>query len=99
MISKGDLVKMRVSVKGESGEKYLTDLFILGKVMNYCEDEDTYILEPRVISVLKEQVMEIETLPKDFDFDDVSMELSAGSKERKREKPQSVDQIRFSRTH
>jgi hypothetical protein len=99
MISKGDLVKMRISIKGESDEKYLTDMFILGKVMNYCEDEDTYILEPRVISVPKEQVMEIETLPKDFDFDDVSMELSIGSKERKRETPQQIDHIRFSRPH
>jgi hypothetical protein len=99
MISKGDLVKMRISIKGEAGEKYLTDLYILGKVMNYCEDEDTYILEPRVISVPKQQVMEIETLPKDFDFDDVSMELSIGAKERKREAPQQIDHIRFSRQH
>lgn len=98
MISKGDLVKMRVSVRGEAGEKYLTDLYILGKVMNYCEDEDTYILQPRVISVPKKQVMEIETLPKDFDFDDVSMELSASGKERKREKPTEIGDIRFSRT-
>ncbi len=98
MISRGDLVKMRISVRGEGGEKYLTDLYILGKVTNYCEDEDTYILQPRVISVPKQQVMEIETLPKDFDFDDVSMELSAGGKERTRQKPAEIGDIRFSRT-
>lgn len=98
MISRGDLVKMHVSVRSEAGEKYLTDLYILGKVMNYCEDEDTYILEPRVISVPKQQVMEIETLPKDFDFGDVSMELSTGGKERNREKPKGIGDIRFSRT-
>lgn len=65
--------------------------------MNYCEDEDTFILQPRVISVPKKQVMEIETLPEDFDFDDVSMELSAGGKERKREKPSGIGDIRFAK--
>jgi hypothetical protein len=97
MISKGDLVRMRLSVRGDSGGGGLTDLFILGKVMNYCDDEETYILDPMAISIPKKQVEEIETLAEDFDFNDVSMELRVSKEERKREKPPEVDRIRFSR--
>ncbi len=97
MISKGDLVKMRLSVANSSGENHLSDMWVIGKVMNYCEDEGTYIVEPRMISVSKEQVREIETLPSDFDFQDVSMELRVSEQQRAPEKPPEVNKIRFSR--
>jgi hypothetical protein len=97
MISRGDLVRMRLSVRGDSGGGGPTDMVLLGKVMNYCEDEETYILEPMAISIPKEQVEDIETLPEDFDFNDVSMELRVSKKERKREKPPEIGRIRFSR--
>lgn len=97
MISKGDLVRMRLSVRGDSGGGGLTNLVILGKVMNYSEDEETYILDPMAISIPKEQVEDIETLAEDFDFNDVSMELRVSKKEREREKPPEIDRIRFSR--
>ena len=96
MISKGDLVKMRLTVGSEGGAP-LMEMFILGKVKNYSEDEDTYIVEPRVISVPKGYVAEITSLPKDFDFEDVSMELSHERKEQTRQKPADVADIRFSK--
>lgn len=98
MISKGDLVKMRLALSGGSGEQSAADLLILGTVMNYCEDEDAYIVMPRAISVPKDRVAEIETLPGDFDFDDVSMELSVGKEGSGREKPSEITHIRFSRS-
>ncbi len=97
MISRGDLVKMRLKVGDDGKGKPLMDLFILGRVRNYVEDEDTYIVEPKVISVPKQHVAEIETLPKDFDFEDVSMELNMGAKENVRNKPEEVSEIRFHR--
>lgn len=97
MISKGDLVKMRLSIVNSSGENSLSDMWILGRVMNYSEDEGTYIVEPRMISVPKEQVREIEPLPKDFDFQDVSMELRVTEQERVPEKPPEINKIRVSR--
>ncbi|GAB4335804.1 MAG: hypothetical protein Kow0099_08430 [Candidatus Abyssubacteria bacterium] len=97
MISKGDLVKMRLVIGDSSGPERLTDLFVLGKVMNYCEEEDSYIIEPRALSIPKRQVREVETLPKDFDFDDVSMELSVTEKKREREAPPDIANIRFHR--
>jgi hypothetical protein len=99
VISKGDLVKMRLTVGKDQEGKPLIELSIFGKVKNYSEDEDTFIVEPRVISVPKQHVAEITTLPKDFDFEDVSMELSygEGEKERERAKPADVADIRFSK--
>jgi hypothetical protein len=97
VISKGDLVKMRLTVGKDQEGKPLIELSIFGKVKNYSEDEDTFIVEPRVISVPKEHVAEITTLPKDFDFEDVSMELSYGEKQRERIKPADVADIRFSK--
>jgi hypothetical protein len=106
MISKGDLVRVRLTVGGEavvgnagadaSGAK-LRELVIVGKVVNYTEDEETYIIEPKIISVPKEQVTEIVTLPKDFDFGDVSMEMQMSSKKHEREKPSEIANVRFSR--
>jgi len=97
MISNGDLVKMSLSIGDNSNGGKLRQIFILGRMKNYCEEEDTYILEPTVISVPKEQVSEIERLPEDFDFNDVSMEMRMGSKERPRVKPPEITNIRLSR--
>jgi hypothetical protein len=97
MISKGDLVKMRLSAGSDKQGKPLMELSIFGTVKNYCEDENTFIVEPKVISVPKEHVCEIDTLPKDFDFEDVSMELRTGEKEQTRNKPAEVNEIRFSK--
>lgn len=98
MISKGDLVKMRLSIRDGSEGRTLTDMVVLGKVINYCEEEKTYIVEPKAISIPKEQVQEVETLAKDFDFDDVSMELSIEERERTREEAPEIKNIRISRS-
>ena len=97
MISNGDLVKMTLSVGENSNGGKLRQMFILGRMKNYCEEEETYILEPKVISVPKEQVSEIERLPEDFDFNDVSMEMRISSKERPRVKPPEITNIHLSR--
>jgi hypothetical protein len=97
MISKGDLVRMRLTVGGNASGATLRELIVIGKVVNYTEDDDTYIIEPKVISVPKEQVTEIVALPKDFDFDDVSMEMRMGSRKHEREKPADISDVRFSR--
>lgn len=96
MISKGDLVKMDLSIGGNGADGVIKNLMILGKVMNYCEEEDTYIVDPKVLSVPKEQVQAIERLPEDFDFNDVAMEMSMGQKKRERTKPLEIENIRFS---
>ncbi|RJP16127.1 MAG: hypothetical protein C4520_19125 [Candidatus Abyssobacteria bacterium SURF_5] len=96
MISKGDLVRMRLRIGGD-GTKPLMEMLIFGTVKNYSEDEDSYIVEPRVISVPKEHVEAIDTLPKDFDFEDVSMELNVGQGNRNKQKPDEVTDIRFSK--
>ena len=97
MISKGDLVKMTLSVGGDSNGSSLRQMFILGRMMNYCDEDETYILDPKVISVPKEQVTEIERLPEDFDFDDVSMEMKGNQHERTRDKPPEITNIRVAR--
>jgi hypothetical protein len=97
MISKGDLVHVRLSAGGESEKGRIRDVIILGKITNYCEDEDTYILAPEVISIPKEQVSAIEQLPEDFDFTDVMSEMSQTHEKTKREKPSEIENIRFSR--
>ena len=95
MISKGDLVRMRLTTGGAAGGNNLKDLLILGRVMNYCEEEDTYVIETKVISVPKEQVVEIETLPADFDFEEVSVEIGLAEQESTREKPPEITDIHF----
>ena len=95
MISKGDLVRMRLTTGGAGEGATLRDLLVLGKVMNYCEEEDTYVIDTRVICVPKEQVVEIETLPADFDFEDVSVEMGMATKQTEREKPPEISGIRF----
>ncbi|RJP68516.1 MAG: hypothetical protein C4532_12785 [Candidatus Abyssobacteria bacterium SURF_17] len=98
MISKGDLVRMQLRIGGEGGTDSVKELSIIGQVINYSEDEGTYIVEPRAISIPKEQVAGVETLPRDFDFGDVSMELRVSAKEREKDKPGEISEIRFSRS-
>ena len=97
MISKGDLVKMRLTTGGEASGNNLRDLLVIGRVMNYCEEEDTYVIDTKVISVPKEQVAEIEALPADFDFEEVSVEMGLAEQESTREKPPEITDIRFFR--
>jgi hypothetical protein len=96
MISKGDLVQMRLPMGNDPQSGNVREMIILGRVRNYCEDEDTYILAPEVISVPKEQVTLIERLPEDFDFEDVSSEMSSTGEKRRREEPPEISDIRFS---
>jgi len=97
MISKGDLVKMRLSLGGAS--EGVTEIFILGRMMNYCDEEEAYIVEPKALSVGKDQVVDIERLIHDFDFQNVSEELSVIEKERERETPPDITNIRVSHSH
>ena len=99
MISKGDLVKMRISFGGEPGEGKLTEMFILGRMMNYCDEEGSYIVEPRIISINKDQVVGVDRLLEDFDFENASEELSKGEYESKREIPPDIADIRVSDSH
>ena len=94
MLSKGDLVKMRISLGGDSdGAK---EMLILGKLMNYSDEEEIYIVEPRAISIRKDQVVEIERLLDDFDFENASEEMGAGDDERVREIAPEIVNIRIS---
>ena len=97
MISKGDLVKLRLTVGGDSaGAK---ELFILGKMMNYSDEEESYILEPQAISIRKDHVAEAVRLREDFDFDNVSDELSMTENGLERKAPPDITNIRVSRSH
>ncbi len=49
MISKGDLVKVRLSLGGGPDSGGAGEILILGRMMNYSEEEDMYILEPKAI--------------------------------------------------
>jgi hypothetical protein len=88
---------MNFSVGDDSNGGKLSQLLIIGQMLKYCDEEDNYIVEPKIISVSKEQVSEIERLPEDFDFNDVSMEIRTGQAERPREKPPEITNIRLSR--
>ena len=82
MISKGDLVKLHVILgDGSNGTK---DLFILGRMMNYCDEEESFIIEPTAISITKDQVEESVRLQEDFDFENAAEELNAHGEERER---------------
>lgn len=94
MISRGDLVKMRISFGGEPGEGKITEMFVLGRMMNYCDEEDSYIVEPRIISIHKDQVVKVDRLLEDFDFENASDELSRGEYKSKRETPLDITDIR-----
>ncbi len=94
MLSKGDLVKMRITFGGDSDG--VKEMLILGKMMNYSDEEETYIVEPRAISIRKDQVVEIERLLDDFDFENASEEMSAAGDERVREIAPEIVNIRIS---
>ena len=97
MISKGDLVKLHLTLgDGSEGTK---DLFILGQMMNYSNEEDTYILEPKVISIRKDQVNEAVRLREDFDFGNISEELSFAENGLERKIPPDITNIRISNGH
>jgi hypothetical protein len=83
MISKGDLVKMRIVLGGDSQPGGIKEVFILGRMINYCDEEDSYIVDPKVLSVRKDQVAQIDRLLEDFDFENASEELSSGDFEKK----------------
>jgi hypothetical protein len=97
MISKGDLVKLRLTVGGDT--KGVSELFILGKMMNYSNEEETFVLEPRAISIRKNQVAEAVRLREDFDFGNISEELSATENGLERTVPPDITNIRVSRSH
>jgi hypothetical protein len=97
MISKGDLVKLRVTLSdGPEGRK---ELHIFGKMMNYCDEEDDYILEARAFSIQKKHVAEAERLLEDFDFENISEELDSKGTARELHSPPDITNIRISRRH
>ncbi len=97
MISKGDLVKVRLSLGGGSDSGGAGESLIFGRMMNYSEEEDMYILEPKAISISKDQVAGVDRLLEDFDFDNISEEMGVIEKEREREIPPDITNIRISR--
>jgi len=56
-----------------------------------------YILEPKAISISKDQVAGVDRLLEDFDFDNISEEMGVIEKEREREIPPDITNIRISR--
>ncbi len=94
MLSKGDLVKMRITFGGDSDG--VKEMLILGKMMNYSDEEEMYIIEPKAISIRKDQVLETERLLDDFDFENASEEMSAVDGERVREIAPEIVNIRIS---
>ena len=97
MISKGDLVKLRLTLGG--GSEGTKDLIILGQMMNYSDEEDIYILEPQAISIRKDQVNEAVRLREDFDFGNISEELSITENGLERTIPPDITNIRISNGH
>ena len=93
MLSKGDLVRMCISFGGDSDEA--KEMLILGKMMNYSDEEETYIVEPKAISIRKDHVVEIERLLDDFDFENASEEMSTADGERVRELAPEIVNIRI----
>jgi hypothetical protein len=96
MISKGDLVKMRMVLGGDSQSGGIKEVFILGRMINYCDEEDSYIIDPKILSVRKDQVAEIDRLLEDFDFENASEELSSSGFEKKYTIAPDIDDIRIS---
>ena len=94
MISKGDLVRLRVVLgDGSEGTKNLS---IFGRMMNYCDEEESYIIEPKALSISKDQVGGAIRLQEDFDFENAAEEMSAAESERVREPAPDILNIRFS---
>ena len=96
MLSKGDLVKIRLPVGGAS-QGGVGEILIFGKMMNYCDGEDSYIVEPRAISIHKGSVEKIDRLITDFDFEDITAELNTSERESEREIPPDIVDIRVSK--
>ena len=96
LITKGDLVKMRMVLGGDSQSGGIKEIFILGRMINYCDEEDSYIVDPKVLSVRKDQVAEIDRLLADFDFENASEELSAGGFEKEHTIAPDIVDIRIS---
>ena len=96
MITKGDLVKMRMVLGSDSQSGGVKEVFVLGRMINYCDEEDSYIVDPKVLSVRKDQVAEIERLLVDFDFEKASEELKSGNFEKKHAIAPDITNIRVS---
>lgn len=96
MISKGDLVKMRMVFGGDSQSGVVKEIFVLGRMINYCDEEDSYIVDPKVLSVRKDQVAQIDRLLEDFDFEKASEELRSRSIEKKHTIAPDIVNIRIS---
>ena len=96
MITRGDLVKMRMVFGNDSQSAGVKEVFILGRMINYCDEEDSYIVDPKVLSVRKDQVAEIERLLVDFDFEKASEELKSGYYEKKHTIAPDIENIRIS---
>ena len=94
MLSKNDRVKLRLVLgDGSGGTK---ELFILGRMMNYCDEEESYVIEPTAISITKDQVEEPVKLSKDFDFENAAEELSTHGRKLERELAPDIVSIRIS---
>jgi hypothetical protein len=96
MITKGDLVKMRMVFGGDSQSSGVTEVLILGRMINYCDEEDSYIVDPKVLSVRKDHVAEIERLRVDFDFEKAPDELKSGHYVKKHTIAPDIENIRIS---
>ena len=96
MITKGDLVKMRMVLGGDPQSGGVKEIFILGRMINYCDEEESYIVDPKVLSVRKDQVAEIDRLLVDFDFEKASEELKSGDFEKKHDIAPDIENIRIS---
>ncbi len=96
MITKGDLVKMRMVVGGDSQSSGVKEILILGRMINYCDQENSYIVDPKVLSVRKDQVAEIERLRADFDFEKAPDELKTGNYQKKHTIAPDIVDIRVS---
>ena len=96
MITKGDLVKMRMVLGGDSQSGGIKEVLILGRMINYCDEENSYIVDPKVLSVRKDQVAEIERLRTDFDFEKAPEELKSGDFEKKHTIAPDIVNIRIS---
>ena len=96
MITKGDLVKMRMVLGGDSQSSGTKEVLILGRMINYCDEENSYIIDPKILSVRKDQVAEIERLRADFDFEKAPEELKSGNFEKKHTIAPDIVNIRIS---
>ncbi len=97
MISKGDFVKLRFTLAGGSDSGDLREMVIFGKMMNYADEQEIYIFEPKTIVLPKDQVVEADELSRDFDFENIADEISLIERQTKRELAPDIRDIRISR--